>query len=236
MTVRHSDHRNASRSCAGFGSGGWWLYYLYALERVGRMSGQRYFVTTRQAGGRGPKFEAPQPHDWYREGCEYLLTGIGKQDPLTHEWRGIGPVEGMPEIYIVSNVKLNGEPIGSLGAGEAVWHTDMSYLEAPPIASALYALEIPPVGGNTSFSTGKDATNFQRQVNLIDNVAISAGSHQLKFGVDYRRLTPVYGRWKYKQFASFNGVEGVRSGIASSVAAVLTFLSGYAIGSVLTRR
>jgi taurine dioxygenase len=27
----------------------------------------------------------------------------------------------------------------------------MSYLEAPPIASALYALEIPPVGGNTSF-------------------------------------------------------------------------------------
>jgi taurine dioxygenase len=60
-------------------------------------------------------------------------------------------VEGLPEIYIVSNVKQNGEPIGSLGAGEAVWHTDMSYLEAPPIASALYALEIPPIGGNTSF-------------------------------------------------------------------------------------
>jgi taurine dioxygenase len=62
-------------------------------------------------------------------------------------------VEGLPEIYIVSNVKQNGEPIGSLGAGEAVWHTDMSYLEAPPIASALYALEIPPVGGNTSFTS-----------------------------------------------------------------------------------
>ncbi|MDU6239673.1 MAG: TauD/TfdA family dioxygenase [Bradyrhizobium sp.] len=60
-------------------------------------------------------------------------------------------VEGLPEIYIVSNVKVNGEAIGSLGAGEAVWHTDMSYLETPPIASALYALEIPPVGGNTSF-------------------------------------------------------------------------------------
>src|SRR5947209_9128452 len=38
-------------------------------------------------------------------------------------------VEGMPEIYIVSNVKVNGEAIGSLGDGEAVWHTDMSYLE-----------------------------------------------------------------------------------------------------------
>ena len=62
-------------------------------------------------------------------------------------------VEGMPEIYIVSNVKVNGESIGSLGDGEAVWHTDMSYLEVPPKASMLYALEVPPTGGNTSFCT-----------------------------------------------------------------------------------
>jgi taurine dioxygenase len=60
-------------------------------------------------------------------------------------------VDGMPEIYIVSNVKVNGETIGSLGDGEAVWHTDMSYLAMPPKASMLYALEVPPRGGNTSF-------------------------------------------------------------------------------------
>ena len=60
-------------------------------------------------------------------------------------------VEGLPEIYIVSNVIENGEPIGSLGAGEAAWHTDMSYLERPPKASMLYSLEIPPNGGNTYF-------------------------------------------------------------------------------------
>jgi len=62
-------------------------------------------------------------------------------------------VEGLPEIYIVSNVLVNGEPIGSLGDGEAVWHTDMSYLEMPPKASMLYSLEVPPSGGNTSFCT-----------------------------------------------------------------------------------
>ena len=62
-------------------------------------------------------------------------------------------VEGLPEIYIVSNVKVNGEPIGSLGDGEAVWHTDMSYLDVPPKASMLYSLEVPPTGGNTSFCT-----------------------------------------------------------------------------------
>jgi taurine dioxygenase len=60
-------------------------------------------------------------------------------------------VEGHPEIYVVSNVVKDGQPIGSLGAGEAVWHTDMSYLPEPPKASLLYALEIPPEGGDTSF-------------------------------------------------------------------------------------
>jgi taurine dioxygenase len=60
-------------------------------------------------------------------------------------------VEGLPELYVVSNVVENGEPIGSLGYGEAAWHTDMSYVARPPKASMLYALEIPPQGGNTSF-------------------------------------------------------------------------------------
>ncbi|MBV9508211.1 MAG: TauD/TfdA family dioxygenase [Acidobacteriia bacterium] len=60
-------------------------------------------------------------------------------------------VEGHPELYVVSNVIENGVPIGSLGAGEAAWHTDMSYQERPPKASILYALEVPPGGGDTWF-------------------------------------------------------------------------------------
>ena len=60
-------------------------------------------------------------------------------------------VEGHPEIYVVSNVVEHGVPIGSLGAGEAVWHTDMSYLPDPPKASVLYAIEVPAQGGDTSF-------------------------------------------------------------------------------------
>jgi taurine dioxygenase len=62
-------------------------------------------------------------------------------------------VEGHPEIYVVSNVMEKGVPIGSLGAGEATWHTDMSYLQDPPKASILYALEVPPSGGNTYFNS-----------------------------------------------------------------------------------
>jgi len=77
---------------------------------------------------------------------------FGELDPPPNQERGRQSPPGYPDIYVVSNV-LNdkGEPIGALGAGEAVWHTDMSYLDLPPDASMLYALEIPPSGGNTSF-------------------------------------------------------------------------------------
>jgi taurine dioxygenase len=76
---------------------------------------------------------------------------LGELDWAPIQETGRRFVEGYPEIYVVSNVVENGEPIGSLGAGEASWHTDMSYLEAPPKASMLYALEVPAAGGNTYF-------------------------------------------------------------------------------------
>ncbi len=78
---------------------------------------------------------------------------LGDLDLAPVQENGRASVEGHPEIYIVSNVLgADGAPIGSLGAGEAVWHTDMSYLPRPPKASMLYALEIPPAGGDTWFS------------------------------------------------------------------------------------
>ena len=75
---------------------------------------------------------------------------FGELDPPPVNENGKTFVEGFPEIYVVSNVKgTDGVPIGSLGDGEATWHTDMSYLPEPPDASLLYSLEIPPTGGDT---------------------------------------------------------------------------------------
>lgn len=62
-----------------------------------------------------------------------------------------GRAPGHPEILVISNVKENGKAIGTLGDGEAIWHSDMNYMEAPPTGSLLYALEIPPAGGDTGF-------------------------------------------------------------------------------------
>ena len=75
---------------------------------------------------------------------------FGELDPPPVQEHGRQSPEGYPEVYVVSNVLDDkGAPIGALGAGEAVWHTDMSYLPLPPDASMLYALEIPPSGGDT---------------------------------------------------------------------------------------
>ncbi|HYR89976.1 MAG TPA: TauD/TfdA family dioxygenase [Terriglobia bacterium] len=89
-------------------------------------------------------------------------------------------VEGHPELYIVSNVIENGEPIGSLGAGEASWHTDMSYLEDPPKASILYALEVPPEGGNTYF-----CSMYRAYQSLTDELRNRIASFALKHDATY---------------------------------------------------
>ncbi len=62
-------------------------------------------------------------------------------------------VDKLPNPYIttISNIVRNGQPIGGLGNGEAAWHTDMSYIERPPTASLLYAVEVPETGGDTHF-------------------------------------------------------------------------------------
>lgn len=80
-------------------------------------------------------------------------------------------VEGYPEIYIVSNIlDRDGKPLGSLGSGEAVWHTDMSYLPNPPVASILYALEVPPAGGDT-WLTGMAAAYERLPAALRERIA-----------------------------------------------------------------
>jgi taurine dioxygenase len=59
-----------------------------------------------------------------------------------------------PELNVISNVVENGKPVGNLGDGEAVWHADMTYIDVPPKAAMLHALEVPPpeAGGNTYFA------------------------------------------------------------------------------------
>jgi Carboxypeptidase regulatory-like domain/TonB dependent receptor-like, beta-barrel len=102
--------------------------------------------------------------------------------------------------------------------GGAVIPSD-SILFPPSISrgDSMYGFSL---GNGSSFFMGRDVDNVQRQINLVDNVSIVTGAHNLRFGIDYRRLLPVYGQRKYNQLASFNGVPGALAGIASSVSIV----------------
>lgn len=83
---------------------------------------------------------------------------FGRLDPPPNQGAGRKSPPGYPDVYVVSNVlDEQGEPIGALGDGEAVWHTDMSYAPEPPDASMLYSLEIPASGGDTWFCSMKGA-------------------------------------------------------------------------------
>ena len=56
-----------------------------------------------------------------------------------------------PGVMLVSNIRENGEPIGSLPDGEMQFHSDMCYTENPVKGTFLYALEVPGEGGDTLF-------------------------------------------------------------------------------------
>ncbi len=50
------------------------------------------------------------------------------------------------------------------------------------------------IGGprNASYFIGKNTTNTQKQLNIVDHLSVVKGDHSLKFGVDYRRLSPEF--------------------------------------------
>lgn len=57
-----------------------------------------------------------------------------------------------PEILYVSNMKVDGRPIGILSDTEVGWHYDQIYLSRPAVGSLLYAVTLPANGGQTSFA------------------------------------------------------------------------------------
>ena len=76
---------------------------------------------------------------------------FGELDPPGPNPYGEPFNKAFPEINVISNVVENGRPIGGLGAGEAVWHADMTYVDVPPKAAVLHALEIPADGGGNTY-------------------------------------------------------------------------------------
>jgi len=99
-----------------------------------------------------------------------------------------------PEVGVISNLKdAQAKPIGGLGDGEIQWHSDQSYMLNPATGAMLYALELPPEGGMTSW---------------VDLCAAYAGlPDRLKHVVEGRRAIFSYA----KRLAGYQGVDRVIS-------------------------
>ncbi len=85
------------------------------------------------------------------------------------------------------------------------------------------------IGSGMFYSDGKNAHNLQRQFNVVDSISMQRGRHALKFGVDFRRLSPVSSPRAYVQAAFFSDVPSAETGssfesvVSSSRSATILF-------------
>ena len=82
-------------------------------------------------------------------------------------------------------------------------------------ANSFFALFIIGAG---DFRQGKYAIDEQRQINVIDNLSVTRGSHQLKVGLDYRWLSPISSPLSYLQTGIFSGMSASPGGALSGTA------------------
>jgi taurine dioxygenase len=78
--------------------------------------------------------------------------GERKQAPEDLRERTEGIYQTNENILLVSNIKVDGQPIGAFGDADMWFHIDSGYAERPYKYTILYGLELPPKGGNTLFS------------------------------------------------------------------------------------
>jgi len=111
------------------------------------------------------------------------------------------------------NVGSNFQMIDNFGGAVLLPMATLHPAFAPPENSYQVSLS----GVDALFADGPNAANIERQVNIVDSVLLTKGRHQLKFGIDYRRLFPSYDPLKYVQAFTFSGATGALSGTASSL-------------------
>jgi Carboxypeptidase regulatory-like domain len=67
-------------------------------------------------------------------------------------------------------------------------------------------------GAGSFIFEGPVARNRQKQINIVDNLTLQRGQHNLKLGVDFRRLTPLYNPPSYSQDAFFQDISSAETG------------------------
>ncbi len=104
-----------------------------------------------------------------------------------------------------------------------VWVLDNFYGAVPPPDSAMF-----PAGYSSQTSqfiiefpdgdevrSGKQRDNIQRQLTFVDTYSLSVGTHQLKFGGDFRRLSPTSSPYEYSPLFFTDTYSSLQTGLVS---------------------
>jgi len=178
----------------------WLLYYLYGVERVGRLTGHRFI-------GR---------HDWYREGAEFLIR---RQD-LNNGWRGVGVAEENPLVatslallflskgrrpVVIAKAKYGERDQWDLHTGgvpnltrsiEMAWHRDLTWQTIDLKAATVEDLMETPVlflSGSAALRLTRDEeANLRAYITqggfLFAEACEGNGCHGLAFDRTFRAL------------------------------------------------
>ncbi|HLA09438.1 MAG TPA: TonB-dependent receptor [Pyrinomonadaceae bacterium] len=92
--------------------------------------------------------------------------------------------------------------------------------------NSLYTLQITGAT-STTLTVGTSVGQLQRQINFVNHLSILKKSHQLKFGIDYRRLSPVYAPRRYLQSVRFFGLGVTAPGVPAPVGSALSGRLGF---------
>jgi hypothetical protein len=98
--------------------------------------------------------------------------------------------------------------------GGATPLTSLPFPGAFTIRNSFLSLALFSLKGDPLLDVGRIQRNLQRQYNLVDGLSVQKGPHGLKFGVDFRRLSPVYDPPVYEQLPAFFDIPTAETGIA----------------------
>jgi Carboxypeptidase regulatory-like domain/TonB dependent receptor len=124
----------------------------------------------------------------------------------------------IPSSKVVNDLRLNysvsggNESAGSTSAHGGAPPPSLTWFPSP------YTLSDSNLYFDLAFGTGMleengaFAKNYQRQWNLVDSLSVVEGTHDLRFGVDYRHLTPNYGQATYWSIPIFLSMSQLQTG------------------------
>jgi carboxypeptidase family protein/TonB-dependent receptor-like protein len=150
-------------------------------------------------------------------GGEYAPLSVIELSHIKTQTATVG-VTGSISPAVVNDFRFNysrtdsGSGFETDSFGGAIPLTSLPFPSGFGVNNADFNLYIGSLTNGTTFAVGQQAHNTQRQINVVENLSLQRGTHSLKFGVDFRRLTPIYAPPSYAQSAYFSGVPSAEIG------------------------